>query len=256
MPSSDCNGTCCCWAFKSCFVSLRNRTFLLDLFFFHRRWLLSYLVQFLEGLSICPKRGRKDLNNLLWHGVKSCKEAEFHTSHIRETYGSRFSSESLSIVTAFRHLWWLNSIYINITFSSVWNTNRRWCSFQVPCHSWGNCPFVSLCLTFLMYLSNSFPSQFESNVWMPELSLRSELHTFVISRRKPILCLSFLSECQHGNPLACSALSPSVCYCLSYLYVLVTFGILIPARSFIQCPQNEDSICLSSLDFDFLGTFK
>lgn len=121
-------------------------------------------MQFLEGLSICPKRGRKDLNNLLWHGVKSCKEAEFHTSHIKEAYGSRVSSESLSIVTAFRHLWHLNSIYINITFSSAWNINTRWCSFQVPCHSWGNCPFVSLCLIFLTYLSNSFPSQFESNV--------------------------------------------------------------------------------------------
>lgn len=79
---------------------------------------MSYLVQFLEGLSICPRRGRKDLNNLLWHGAKSCKEAEFHTSHIKETGGSRVSSESVGIA-AFRHLWHLNSIYINIIFSSV-----------------------------------------------------------------------------------------------------------------------------------------
>lgn len=63
---------------------------------------MLYLVQFsLEELSICPKRGRKDLNNLLWHGVESCKEVEFHTSYIKETFGNRVSSESLSIVTPF-----------------------------------------------------------------------------------------------------------------------------------------------------------
>lgn len=63
---------------------------------------MLYLVQILlEELSICPKRGRKDLSNLLWRGVESCKEVEFHTYYIKETFGNRVSSESLSIVTAF-----------------------------------------------------------------------------------------------------------------------------------------------------------
>lgn len=62
---------------------------------------MLYLVQFLEELSICPTRGRKDLNNLLWHGVESCKEVEFHASYGEETYGNRVSSESWSFVSAF-----------------------------------------------------------------------------------------------------------------------------------------------------------
>lgn len=62
---------------------------------------MLYLVQFLEELSICPKRGRRDLNNLLWHGVEGCKEVGFHASSSKETYGNRVSSESLSIVSAF-----------------------------------------------------------------------------------------------------------------------------------------------------------
>lgn len=62
---------------------------------------MLYLVQFLEELSICPKRGRKDLNNLLWHGVESCKEVEFHASYGEETYSNGVSSESWSFVSAF-----------------------------------------------------------------------------------------------------------------------------------------------------------
>lgn len=169
-------------------------------------------MQFLEGLSVCPKRGRKDLNNLLWHGVKSSKEAEFHTSHLKETCGSRINSETLSIVTAFRHLWHLNSVYMNIAFSSVWNINRRWCSFRVPWHSWGNCPFVSLCLTFPMYLSNSFPSQLERNI-TERLSYPRGLnfkHYLLFQEGNPS-CLIFLSKCQHDvNPSVCSAFIGSI----------------------------------------------
>lgn len=78
---------------------------------------MLYLVQFLEKLSICPKRGRNDLNNLLWHGVENCKKVEFHTSYSKETYGNRVSSEKFKyFLCIHRHLWHLNFIYISITF--------------------------------------------------------------------------------------------------------------------------------------------
>lgn len=77
---------------------------------------MSYLVQFLEELSMCPKRGRKDFNNVLWHGVESCEEVEFHTSHSNETYGNSQFREFEDCPCFQRHLWHSNFRYINITF--------------------------------------------------------------------------------------------------------------------------------------------
>lgn len=38
---------------------------------------------------------------MLWHGVESHKEVEFHASRSKGTYGNKVSSEGLSIVSAF-----------------------------------------------------------------------------------------------------------------------------------------------------------
>lgn len=100
VPTSNPNGISF-WApaFTFCFVLIRNITFYLG--FFLQRQCMWYLLQFLEELPISPKREGKDLNNVLWHGVESCKEVEFHAFCSKGTYGNRVSSEGLSIVSAF-----------------------------------------------------------------------------------------------------------------------------------------------------------
>lgn len=132
---------------KSCFVSIRNSTFLL--YFSLQKQLMLYLVQFLEELSICPKRGRKDLHNVLWHGVESCEEVEFHASHSKETYGNSQFRELEDCSRFQSHLWHLNFRYINITF--VLRLKYKQMKVLFPCSGWGNCPFVSLCSTSLMF---------------------------------------------------------------------------------------------------------
>lgn len=86
-------------------------------------------MQFLEELSICPKRGRKDLNNVLWHGVETCEEVEFHASHSKETYSS--SSGILRIVLTFRDIsgiWILGTLTSHLYWG--WNINRWRCYFH------------------------------------------------------------------------------------------------------------------------------
>lgn len=113
---------------KSCFVSIRSSTFLL--YFSLQKQLMLYLVQFLEELSICPKRGRKDLHNVLWHGVESCEEVEFHASHSKETYGNSQFRELEDCPRFQSHLciWILGTLTSHLYWG--WNINRWRCYFH------------------------------------------------------------------------------------------------------------------------------